>query len=186
VPHPRLALALLAALGADPAPAPRLLPRSSIAAVVARRGELGLDDGQVKQLEERDAALQRQLAEIRERFGQAQRLPGGQGRPRPAGPPDGSSPLPSPAERARDPAAGPVPGGGGGRGRHAGGRRGAQGGREDRAGELQRRLDDADTEAWLAAESVLAERQRDPARAVAERYREALADEREAARQKAK
>ena len=63
-------LALLSQLAVDPSsmaqPAPPLLPRSSIAAVLAHRGELGLDDAEVKSLEERDAALQKRLAEIRE------------------------------------------------------------------------------------------------------------------------
>jgi hypothetical protein len=75
---------------------------------------------------------------------------------------------------------------GGGLGRHGGGggHRGAAGASErlrpDPAA-LQAQIDDADTAAWLAAESSLREPQREPARAVAERYREALADEREKA-----
>jgi len=40
-------------------------------------------------------------------------------------------------------------------------------------------LDNADTEAWLAAEVLLPEEKRARARDVAEKYREALADARE-------
>lgn len=49
-----------------------------------------------------------------------------------------------------------------------------------RAAELRRRLDDADTAAWLEAEDLLREPHREPARQIAEKYREALADERDA------
>jgi hypothetical protein len=146
MPHHLLAFALVAVLGAD-APPPRILSRSSIAAVIARRAELGLDDGQVRQLEERDAALHARLAELR-------------GRP-------------------------------GGGGRYGAGRHGTAGGNpaaapSTRGADLQHQLDDADTQAWLEAESVLAERQREPARAVAEKYREARADQRGAAGKKRK
>jgi hypothetical protein len=99
--------------------------------------------------------------------------------------------MPSPTERPRDAAAGPGSGGRAGGGRYGGGRHGTAGGHavEDpstRGVDLQHRLDDADTQAWLEAESVLAEWQREPARAVAEKYREALADQREVASKKGK
>lgn len=180
---PLAAVALLAVLSADVPPAPpaaRLLPRSSIAAVLARRGELGLGDAQVKQLEEREAALQRQLGEIRQ--GSGARPPGGPGQPEGRADRGGAGSRPgddhAPASEAR---------GGQGRG---GGRHGSRGaGRAApadspaaRSAELQQRLDDADTAAWVAAEELLPEAQREPARAVAERYREALADQREAER----
>ena len=42
--------------------------------------------------------------------------------------------------------------------------------------------DDADTAAWLSAENVLDPSRRERARDVAEKYREALADQREADR----
>ena len=48
-----------------------------------------------------------------------------------------------------------------------------------RASRLQMQLDNADTEAWLAAEVLLPEEKRARARDVAEKYREALADARE-------
>jgi hypothetical protein len=65
------AVALLVAgswtAAAEPSPKgpPRkLLPRSSVAAVLAHRGELGLDDAQVKRLERIDEDLQRRNAEL--------------------------------------------------------------------------------------------------------------------------
>jgi hypothetical protein len=190
------ALALLPLLAADspstPQPAPRLLPRSSIAAVLARRGELGLDDVQVKQLEERDAVLQKQLVEIRERLGAPESR--GQGRGGAGSAPhrwsaDEPPPPLSPTDMAREGGSGATgsPGAGGGRrgGGGHGGQRGGGTGRpaQDpaaRAAELQRRLDDADTAAWLEAENLLREPQRVPARDVAEKFREALADQRDA------
>ncbi len=181
------ALALLPLLGADssppPLPAPMLLPRSSIAAVLAHRGELGLDDAEVKQLEERDAALQRRLAEIRERFAAEGRSQWGRGRGPTPGPPAGESPDRAPGGGA-GPGGGPAPGG-----RFRGGGGGYRGSRPAghpapdpaaRAAELRRRLDDADTAAWLEAEDLLREPHRKPARQVAEKYREALADDRDA------
>jgi hypothetical protein len=185
-----LAISWLLVLGTEPSPAApaRLLPRSSIAAVLAHRGELGLDDTQVKQLEERDAALQRQIADVRERLRAAPSRGGaseGRSRDRQAGAGEGASP-PSPADAAR---AGDASVGRGRRGGGMGGHRGGGGGSEHpvqdpaaRAAALQAQLDDADTAAWLDAEALLPEPQRDKARAIAERYREALADEREASR----
>ena len=192
------ALALLPLLAADspsaPQSTPRLLPRSSIAAVLARRGDLGLDDAQVKQLEERDAVLQKRLVEIREQLGapasRGQVRGGARFAPRP--PADEPPPPPSPTDMARGgTGANGSPGAGGGR-RGGGGRGGQRGGGASRpaqdpaarAAELQRRLAAADTAAWLEAESLLREPQRGPAREVAEKFREALADERDAERRR--
>lgn len=47
---------------------------------------------------------------------------------------------------------------------------------------MQAKIDEADTAAWLGAEEILPESQREKARALAEKYREALADQREAAK----
>jgi hypothetical protein len=64
------AVALLAAgsqaASAEPSPKgpAKLLPRSSVAAVLAHRGELGLDGDQVKRLERIDDDLQRRNAEL--------------------------------------------------------------------------------------------------------------------------
>jgi hypothetical protein len=63
-------LALLLAGAAAPAEEPssrappKLLPRSSLAAVLAHRAELGLDDDQVRRLERLDDDLQRRNAEL--------------------------------------------------------------------------------------------------------------------------
>ncbi len=189
-------LALLSRLAVDSPPTPpsppRLLPRSSIAAVLARRGELGLDGAEVKRLEERDAALQKRLAEIREQSGAAEsRGPGKAGRGSTARP---SADAPAPPSSPSDPAHDGAGSGSYGGGRHRGG--GGYGGHRTekasrpgqdpgtRAAQLQQRLDDADTAAWLEAETLLEKPHREPARDVAETYREALADQRDAERQK--
>jgi len=109
----------------------------------------------VKQLEDRDRALQKQIADLREEVGAAK-----------------------PHSRA---------GGGGRRGGGMAGHHGGGGQREAQgpaagASDLQAKIDDADTSAWLAAEALLQESQRERARAIAEKYREALADAREAKR----
>jgi len=164
-------LALAQAAEAPPAsPAP--LPRSSIAAVLARRGELGLTDAEVSQLEKRDAALQDRVAQLR----QAAASPG------PKGSGKGGAPAGGPPSSPGDgpPHGGGRPGGDGG-GRH--GERSAQQPHDpaSRAAALEARIDDADTEAWLSAEAALDPSRRERAREVAEKYREALADRREAA-----
>lgn len=75
-------------------------------------------------------------------------------------------------------------GSGGGMGGHRGSAGSQHPARDpaERAAALQTQIDDADTAAWLAAEALLRESQREKARAVAEKYREELADEREAAK----
>jgi hypothetical protein len=190
VPFSTLIFCLAFTLGADPPSAspasPLPLPRSSIAAVLALRGELGLDAVQVKQLEDRDSALQKQTADLRDQLEAAtsrSRAGGGQKGGRPSGAGEAAPPAMSPSDAAH-----PEDGGGGGRhgggmsGRHGGGGRRAALDPGARAADLQGRIDDADTAAWLAAEPLLREPQRERARAVAEKYREALADEREAKR----
>lgn len=175
-------LALVIVLGADPPatspPSTEALPRSSIAAVLEHRGELGLGDRLVKQLEERDAALQKQLTELRGRY------PAMGFRGRDAGwqPGDGVTPPMSPTTPAQPDGTG---GGGGHRGGMShrlgsGGRGGAAPDAAARAAALQTQMDDADTAAWLDAEALLPEALREKARAIAEKYREALADARQA------
>lgn len=178
-------------LGADPKATPAApsvsLPRSSIAAVLAHRNELGLDEAQVSQLEERDAALQKQVAELRQQLAATSSHRGGDWRgaeqPLPGPSAVGSAPLSPTAAALPEGSSG---GGhrGGGTGRHGGSGRGAPATQDPaaRAASLQSKIDDADTAAWLAAEAVLPEAKREQARDVAEKYREALADEREAAR----
>jgi hypothetical protein len=182
-----LALAGRFLLAADPAPAPAAAtpPRSSIAAVLEHRGELGLTEAEVRELEKRDDALARQQEDLREQSPPSRRGSGsGSGGQRPSQAERGAQPL-SPTARA-------LPEGTGGGGRHGGGLGGghrgegrSSAGTQDpaaRAAALQSKLDDADTAAWLSAEDVLDPSRRERARDVAERYREALADQREADR----
>jgi hypothetical protein len=159
-----------------------VLPRSSIAAVLARGAEIGLSPDQIRELGHRDAALQKQFADLREQFAPsatpARRQTNGE-----AGSPAGRSPASTTIPDA--PGGSPL----GGHGHRGGGwhrsDRGDTGARSvdpaTRASELQGKMNDADTAAWFSAEAVLTEAQREPARAVAARYREMLADAREAA-----
>jgi hypothetical protein len=152
--------ALMLACAHDPKPAPvdasKLppLPRSSIAAVLEHRGELGLSDEQVRRMGEIDAQRARAQQELTEKGAEqhAQRQPTG--------------------TRA----------GGMGMGRRRGGM-GFQrrGGDDSRAPvTLQDRLDDIDTNAYLdAEENVLGDLQRPRAREIAEDYREKLYERRE-------
>jgi len=150
-----------------PAPvAPRQtvsLPRSSIAAVLAHREELQLDDYQVKELERIDAELHKRNEQTRKEFGE---------RP-------GATTTESPATRERPPGrrrgfTGPGGEPGGSRSAYASDRaRGAS------RSALERALDDNDTQAFLTAEPLLREAQRDRAKDVAESYREALFESRE-------
>ena len=175
MPH-TLALACAVLLGAEApvaSPAPAVpLPRSSIAAVLAHRGDLGLTETEVSELEKRDEALQKQVARIREEFPSSSHEAGGSG-----GGGGGSSPTAAPPEGG-----GGGHHGGGGGGRHHGGGSSGHPDPSARGAGLQSRLDDADTAAWLAAEPAIAESRREKARDVAEKYREALADRREAER----
>jgi hypothetical protein len=164
-------LLLLSAEGASTAP----LPRSSIAAVIAERGALGLTDAEVAELERRDEALQKQLGEIRDEL-PASPHPGAGARR--SAPEDRRSQPLSPSAAALPQGAGRGVGRGGGR---AGG---GSGPKErdpaDRGAQLQSRLDDADTAAWLSAETTLDPSRREKAREVAAAYREQLADRRDA------
>ena len=169
-------LLLLSGDGAPPSAPAAPLPRSSIAAVLAHRGALGLTEVEVAELERRDEALQKQLDDIREQLGAPSR-------------PGASARRSAPADRAAQPpspSAAALPEGAG-RGGRGGGRRGGGSGPEGRdpsarAAQLQSRLDDADTAAWLSAEASLDASRREKAREVAAAYREQLADRREAER----
>lgn len=187
-----LSVACLFLLGADPPPASPLLegplPRSSIAAVLSHRGELGLSEAEVSELEKRDEALQEQLADIREqsaagpsRRGDGAGRSGSRSSPSSDGTAQPSSPIA--AAQPEGTSGGGRRGGGWGGGRRNAGKR-APDARDQtaRTASLQSKLDDADTAAWLSAEAVLGESRREKAREVAERYREQLADRREAAR----
>jgi len=189
-----LAVALLAvvagasgcASGPQAAPPPPHLPRSSIAAVLARAHEADLGAEQVSSLAALDEELALRVEDLRARLGAPPRHAGGgdarKDRAGPAGEPSGRA---GPDAGGGPDGRGP-PGGGG----HGPGGPGAMGGgrppaREtaDRAAELQQRLDDADTAAWLKAEALLEPSQRERAREIASEYRAARYDpQRSAAR----
>ena len=61
-------------------------------------------------------------------------------------------------------------------GHHGGHRGGGHSGAAPTPPDLQQQLDDLDTRAYVEAEAALDEPQKEPARAVAERYREQLWD----------
>jgi len=151
--------------GADPAQgavAP-LLPRSSVAAVLAQRGTLGLTPEQVKQLEQVDAKLARDQDAARTAASQAedpkqaapQRPPQGGSAPGPGGPGgmSGGKTRPPPQIRLNS---GP-----------------------STAEILERQLDDLDTQAFLKVVESLPDAQREKAVDVASRFREQLFEQRE-------
>jgi hypothetical protein len=131
--------------------------------------------------------LQKQVAGLREQLAARTargHTGGGSPEDRPRSSPTGSDAgTPAPLS----PSAAALPQGATGGGGHRGGGTGGHRGHGDRATKapadsaptLQTQIDDADTAAWLGAEPLLKEGQREKARAIAEAYREALADERE-------
>jgi len=123
------------------------LPRSSIAAVLLHRDELGLTRDQIQALEQRDDALAKEEAAIRTRLA------------------SGS------ATRAGSP---PPPSGNPGRGGRRGGRPPQS---QTHPPDLLTQLDDDDTRAFLEAEQLLTEAQRPRAEEIATAYREALYDQ---------
>jgi hypothetical protein len=158
------------------------LPRSSIAAVLAHQGELELSAEQVRELEKRDEALQKELVAIRDRYG---RTPAAS--PAPHRAPvrsGGASPGAIPGSTSGDrPPGGGAHGMGGGHVGHPPRARSPSGDPDPttRAAELQRELDDADTHAWLEAETTLPVAKQQRARSVAAKYREDLSEQREKA-----
>ena len=146
-----VAIATACASAPPPPPAPRAvarpadLPRSSIAAVLLHREELGLTATQVDALRRRDEELQHEDAPL------LARLSAGTEAPAPA-------PQPSMA--------------GAGRGGHHGVRQPSP---RAHAPDPLTRLDDDDTRAYLEVEAlVLTEQQRPRAQQIASRYREDL------------
>ena len=137
-----------------PEPAAPLLPlpRSSIAAILAHRGDLDLTDEQVRRLQERDDALDKAQADLRAAAAKQQQTPKrpGQGT---------SVDMPNP---------------------NAGHHRGQQRASTDappKSPSITQQMDDNDTRAYLDAEAaVLTEKQKDPAREIASKYREDLYD----------
>jgi hypothetical protein len=158
-----LVLPVLAAEAEDRAPAPPLLHRSSLEAVLARSGELGLTQDQVKLLEQADARLARKQEEARAALaGAGSDGPGGQ-----------------PGRQQGDPGAAPG-------GARAGGMAGAKSRpappRREGPGPaelLEQQLDGLDTEAFLQAVAALPADQREKATDVAARHRELLYEQRE-------
>jgi hypothetical protein len=180
-----LAPALLSCAHEKPAPAVDVsslppLPRSSIAAVVQARAKLGLTDDQVRDLEEIDQARVKADAAVTDEAAQKQKAAQAAGASAAGGPP---------ASGARGGGmGGGGPHGGGMRGGGMGGRRGPRASPEAANGTapatLQDRLDENDTKAFLDAEQVLTEVQRDPAREIASDYRAQLYERRELERQR--
>jgi len=157
------------------------LPRSSIAAVVQQRAKLGLTDDQVRDLEEIDRERAKADAAFTDEVAQKQKAAQAAG---------ASAANGSPAGGARG---GGMGGGGmrggGMRGGGMGGRRGPPPASHEAAdgtapATIQDRLDENDTKAFLDAEEVLTEAQRDPAREIASDYRAQLYERRELERQK--
>jgi hypothetical protein len=129
-----------------------LLPRSSIAAVLQHRGDLDLTDAQLQRLQARDDALEQQQAPLRDAA---------------------AKPLVAKAAQAT-PDSAPAPSG-----RHGSRHRNPTPDAKPVGQTPQEQLDDNDTRAYLEAEAeVLTEKQRDPAREVASKYREDLYDQR--------
>jgi hypothetical protein len=150
-----------------PIPRPELppLPRSSIAAILQHRAELGLTDEQAQKLQARDDQLDTQNAGLHE--------PGTQ-RKRPDGEAGGGM---------RHGGMGGMGGMGGGGmrgGRHSGG---SSAQRESHIESVQEQRDANDTAAFTEIESVLTEVQRPKAEAIASEYREQLFHQREVLKQ---
>src|SRR5512133_2802953 len=166
-------IALLLAACATPRPAPppappaprpaKLLPSSSVAAVLAHRSELQLDDDQVSRLGELADDLQRK----RERLAA----------------PVTRGPSSSAAPAARDSVRPAEDGRGPGRTQPRGGHRGRGEKSHDTPAapvDPESAWNEADTAAYLRAESLLRPEQRDRARDIAERFREDLYEQRAA------
>lgn len=195
-------LLLLAAAACASAPVSREppanqppLPRSSIVAVLAHRGELELSEEQATVLERADAELQVQLSRLRTEGVVAPPAEPRSGPPPESGPPPGSPGAGGPGG-GRSPGMGMnmgpggvqlTPGGGmgGGAGRAGMAPSGAAPAappRRDPARAqqaIEAKLDEADTRAFLKAEAALTPAQRERAREIAGAYREQLFERRE-------
>jgi hypothetical protein len=146
--------------------APVPLPRSSIAAVVLHRAEIGLTDEQVGEMEQLDRQREAENAAVREEMAKKTR----QGQVAPSS----------------NSSSGGMRGGGMHGGMRGGRSPGLGGGKEgDRAATLEDRFDENDTKAYLDAEGVLTDGQKERAREIASDYREQLYERRENARAKA-
>src|SRR5262249_15469376 len=135
------------------------LARSSVAAVLTHREALQLTPEQIRALEEIDDRRERLLGPLRSTSGDV--ADGGAPAPETASAPETSEP---PRRR----------GGMRGGGRGGGGRRSSRGNQrsdDERGKLLLARWDEADTRAYLEAENVLGEAQRNPAREIASKFR---------------
>jgi outer membrane receptor protein involved in Fe transport len=174
------------AAAATPAKLPPL-PRSSIAAVVAHKAELGLSDDQVRDLELRDQEREREDAAIRDEVEKKRKqaqdakanAAGGTGTGSSGG--GGSSTGGGGGMRGGGMRGGGMRGGGMGRGL-----RGPIGGGATKASDheasIQDRMDADDTKAYLDGENLLKPEQRDQAREIASDFRAQLYERREAER----
>jgi hypothetical protein len=157
------------------------LPRSSIAAVVLHRAEVGLTDEQVSEMEQLDQKRETENATVREELGKKSQQ--GQSAPSTNSGAGNGSAAPQGMQGS---GMGNGMRGGGMHGGRMGGRSappGAGSGKEaDRAATLDDRLDENDTKAYLDAENLLTEAQRARAREIASDYREQLYEQRERAR----
>jgi hypothetical protein len=168
---------------ANVAPLPPL-PRSSIAAVVQQRATLKLTDDQVRDLEALDQDREKANAALLEEVAQKQKAltAGSSGS-------GGARNAPSTGGMNGGGMNGGGMRGGGMRGGGMGGRRGAPAASHPSAAgpdaaTVQDRLDENDTKAFLDAEQVLTDAQRDPAREIASDYRAQLYERREREKQK--
>jgi hypothetical protein len=144
------------------------LARSSIAAIVQSRDKLGLTDEQVGRLEEIDRERQKADDVISDAAAEREQT--------------------AKAAAKASHATGPVPAGGGAGGPGGGRGRRYRGSPTAGAGgppTEQDRLDDDDTKAFLDAEQVLTEAQRDEAREIASDYRAELYERRDLERRAA-
>jgi len=188
-----LSVAMCMAACASPAPPPVSvaakpsssppLPRSSIAAVVLRRAELGLTDAQVGEMEQIDRKREEEDVAARDEL-EKERKQAASGRP--AGPGPGAGAAAPQGMRGGGMGGGGMRGGGMRGGRMGGGIPAGSSGvkKTDRQATLEDRLDDNDTKAYLDAESVLTESQKGRARDIASDYREQLYEQRELASRK--
>lgn len=159
------------------------LPRSSIAAMVLHRVEIGLTDEQVSEMEELDQKRETENAAVREEMGKKSQ----QGQAAPSSN-SGAGSRSVASQGIQGSGMGGGMRGGGMHGGRMGGRSAAPGagsGKEaDRAAALDDRLDENDTKAYLDAENVLTEAQKTRTREIASDYRERLYEQGETARVK--
>ncbi len=167
------------------------LPRSSIAAVVQHRAELGLSDDEVRDLELRDQERESEDAAIRDEV-ERRRKQAQEAKPASASGAGTGAGSPASGRSGRMGGGGMRSGGMGGgmRGGGMGGRapRGSGAGSTNETHQeasVQDRMDANDTKAYLDAEDLLKAEQRERAREIASEFREKLYERREQLRAQA-